>query len=410
MKFISFTKANWKFLIFAVAYLVIMLLLNFMSFYLENLSTNMENISKKIPLMISINHFFLVFLAIKKCIDDRKDKKKIIKEEPQTESKIELIYDPNNNELRLSKRTIILVFVMFFLDYLYNGLLMYYQKKYKENASLVFSQFYKFLDLFFLLLLFKFFAKCSVYNFQYFSLSIIIISGLGKTFINIYFDKKINEEINAKFSLTSFIILFTCSILDSIKLYFFKNFMEYKYISPISIGYLSEFLYLIISSILMCIFFFVDFGVSDIKEYFSLKGLEFLKDWEFLLIAYSLFYSIEYFLDLIIINKFTPFHLAILSIFGELMIDCFNYYKQFPNWNNLELIISIILYIFEIIGILIFNGTIILKCFSLSKYTKNNIMIRGEEETNKAFNNLDRANSTLSGTELSEEGDDNNIH
>ena len=44
---------------------------------------------------------------------------------------------------------------MIFLDYLYNASLMYYQKKYEENTDLVFSQFYKFMDVLFLLLFFR---------------------------------------------------------------------------------------------------------------------------------------------------------------------------------------------------------------------------------------------------------------
>ena len=80
MAFISFAKANSKFLFNGSIYLIIMLALNFLSNFLQNSSTNMEAFTKKIPLMLLINHFFLPFCVLKVCIDkNAKEKKLIIK-------------------------------------------------------------------------------------------------------------------------------------------------------------------------------------------------------------------------------------------------------------------------------------------------------------------------------------------
>ena len=419
MKLLSFTKTNWKFLIFAVAYLVIIFIINFISLYLHNLSKNMENINKNIPLMLLINHFFLIFCVILKLIEKRKKAKadkKILKEEDQNENKNNLIYNvPEMEGKGMGKRTFLLMLVILLFDYLYNGLLMYYKKKFEKNSSFDFSQFYKFFDVLFLLVLFKFLAKSSVYNFQYLSLGIIIISGIGNSLINIIYGGKKNDEINLKFIIKSIGILAICSILDSIKIYYFKFLMEIKYVSQFIIGFLIGLFYLLISPILLPFFYYVDFGVSDIKEYFSIKGIEFLKGLEFLIILYSLLYSTVYLLDLFILKIFTPFHLILLAIFGELMTDCFNYYEKFPDSITLELIIKIVLYVIEIIGILVFNGTLILKCFRMNKNARNNIAIRGEDETKKIIATTERLESDQIGSELSsvegkDENDNGNIH
>jgi hypothetical protein len=163
MKLISFTKSNWKFLLYSLVYLIIMLLLNFMSIYLQDYSENMQKITKKIPLMLLINHFFLIFCIISKIIRDLKWKKKKA-EENEIQKKfnsrispgqVELIYNAPEDNMNLTNKTVIVYLSMIILDYLYNASLMYYQKKYEENTDLVFSQFYKFMDVLFLLLFFR---------------------------------------------------------------------------------------------------------------------------------------------------------------------------------------------------------------------------------------------------------------
>ena len=66
-------------------------------------------------------------------------------------------------------------------------------------------------------------------------------------------------------------------------------------------------------------------------------------------------------MNLIILNRFSPFHLILIATFGDLITDGFFYFKKYPNFNTAELVIRIILYIFEILGILIFIEVIILK-------------------------------------------------
>ena len=415
MKLISFTKSNFTFLLYSLLYLLIMLLLNFASSYLQNLNKNMEEIAKKIPLMLLINHFFLSFCIFEKVIKSKKktEKKAIHNQNiiDENQSRKDLIYNAPENDVKiLTNKKLVLFFSMFILDYFYNASLMYYQKKYEENTDLVFSQIYKFLDVLFLLLLFKLFEKIQFYKHQYISLSIIIISGLGNFFIRIFFEEKINNEMTNKIGLMTFIFLIGCPFIDSIKIYYFKRLMNYYFISPPHIGYLMGFFHLIISAVLMTIFYFVDFDNSDIKKFFSIKVLEFPNVIEIaLLIGYSLLYSFEYMMDLIIINRFTPFHLILLVTFGELISEIFHYFKNTVDFTTVEFIFHVSLYAFEIIGILIFIETIILKCCGLDKYTKKNIIFRGEEDMEQLGKD-ERTSSYLSEEKEMDENDNNGIH
>ena len=316
------------------------------------------------------------------------------------------IYNAPEDNMNLTNKTVIVYLSMIILDYLYNASLMYYQKKYEENTDLVFSQFYKFMDVLFLLLFFRLVNKIRFYKHQYISLAIIIISGLINYFSKIYFEEKFNIEIHNKFSPISIIFLVVCPFIDSIKIYYFKDFMTYKFFSPLNISYFLGFAYLVISAILITIFFFINSEVSDIKKYLSIRDLEFPKGLEIvILIGYSLLYSFEYAMDLIIINRFTPFHLILLVIFGELMTDCFYYFRKTVDFKTVEFAIHATLYAFEIIGILIFIETIILGCCGLDEFTRNNIIFRGEEEVEK----LEKGERTSSQDEMVEDID-NNIH
>ena len=155
MAFISFAKANSKFLFNGSIYLIIMLALNFLSNFLQNSSTNMEAFTKKIPLMLLINHFFLPICVLKVYIDKNAKEKKL-KEDIQKgnytnakPSNIELIYNNPMEALAISaltnKDVICLIFIIL-VDYVYNGSLIYNQRNFEKNSELVLSQYYKFID------------------------------------------------------------------------------------------------------------------------------------------------------------------------------------------------------------------------------------------------------------------------
>ena len=199
MAFISFAKANSKFLFNGSIYLIIMLALNFLSNFLQNSSTNMEAFTKKIPLMLLINHFFLPICVLKVYIDKNAKEKKL-KEDIQKglytkekSSNLELIYNNPMEALAISALTnkdIICLFFIFLVDYVYNGSLIYNQRNFEKNSELVLSQYYKFIDVLILIIAYKINKKLEFYRHQYFSLAIIIIFGLGKFLTKFFLAKQ----------------------------------------------------------------------------------------------------------------------------------------------------------------------------------------------------------------------------
>ena len=57
-------------------YLIVMIGLNLLSTIIQNSSQNLKAFTKKIPLMLLINHFFLLFCGIKRIVECIKDKSK----------------------------------------------------------------------------------------------------------------------------------------------------------------------------------------------------------------------------------------------------------------------------------------------------------------------------------------------
>ena len=419
MAFISFAKANSKFLFNGSIYLIIMLALNFLSNFLQNSSANMEAFTKKIPLMLLINHFFLPICVLKVYIDKNAKEKKL-KEDIQKglytkekSSNLELIYNNPMEALAISALTnkdVICLFFIILVDYVHNGSLMYNQRNFEKNSELVLSQYYKFIDVLILIIAYKINKKLEFYRHQYFSLAIIIIFGLGKFLTKFFFSEAANEEITKKFDLKLIIFLVGCPVLDSLKLFYFKKFMVFNFVSPFKIGYLTGFVYLFISILLLIIFYFVHSEIIIFQQYFSMEGLEFPSGLEILLLfIYSLSYSYEFFLEFSLLEKFSPFHLILLATLGDLITDCFIYFKNFPNFDTTELVVRIILYVFEILGILIFIETIILNCCGLNKFVRKNVILRGDEEIGKGAKGgmVSRTQSELSEESEIEMGQNN---
>ena len=110
--------------------------------------------------------------------------------------------------------------------------------------------------------------------------------------------------------------------------------------------------------------------------------------------------SAGYLWEFIILEKFSPFHIVLLATLGDLITDCFIYFKNYPNFNTTELVVRIILYVFEILGILIFIETIILNCCGLERNVFLNITERGKEEANK-IKNVEEIDDSRKASELS---------
>jgi len=374
-------------------YLIVMIGLNLLSTIIQNSSQNLKAFTKKIPLMLLINHFFLLFCGIKKiveCIKDKsKDKSKdkiindekgLIYNEPKELDPMDTTIDFCNN---INSKDQLIIIGTFLLDGIYYGLITINQKQYEKKTELVINHYYKFLDVLFLFFIFKIYKKIRSYSHQYFSIAIVMISGFGKFISNIYFNGLLKE-----FKPLLYILLLSCPTTDSFKIFSYKRFVSDTNVSLLNIGFFIALFYLPICPILLSIFHFVGTKVDFIQTYFSLKGLEFPTFGEIgLLCGVSLAYSSKYLVDLIILNKFSPFHLILLATFGDLITDGFFYFKKYPNFNTAELVIRISLYVFEILGILIFIEIIILKCCGLDRNVGESITIRGIEDVKKTDKN-----------------------
>ena len=119
--------------------------------------------------------------------------------------------------------------------------------------------------------------------------------------------------------------------------------MVYLYYSPMIICVLIGFIYLFISIIFIIIFYNISCD-SDFCKYFCNEGMEVPNVGQiFLLFFYSIFYSLEHFMNLLAINNFTVFHSILVVTFGELING---FYNLFPGFELFDLIMNVVAYFF----------------------------------------------------------------
>ena len=247
----------------------------------------------------------------------------------------------------------------------------------------MFGEIYKFLDVFFLYLAFRLFHKVIFYRHQYVAIIIIILMGLGRFIIKFFFDKELKKKFDDNFDYTLIIVIIVFPFIDSIKIYFLEKYMIYHYYSPFFICILIGFIYLLISGIFIFIFYNIDCD-PDICRYLSNERMEVPNDGQiFLLIGYSIFYSAEHLMNLITINSFTAFHLILVVTLGTLING---FYDLYPKFKLFDLILNIVVYSFQIIGVLVFIEAIELNFCGLNSNLKKNIMFRAGNEVESIYN------------------------
>ena len=382
MKFINSGKFNKKFLICAISYLGIILVLNIFSIAIQNSDENIKNNLKNIPLMLIIVHGALTLSIFFECWLKKTISNK--KQEEQNKENIfwQIIYIYYNPRKARIKNFLILI-LMIFLDYIYDAGIMYYQFKNKKHSELVFGEIYKFLDVFFLYLAFRLFHKVIFYRHQYVAIFIIIFMGLGKFISKLFIDKEFKKNFNDNFDYLFIIAIILFPLIDSIKIYFLQRYMIHHYYSPFFICILIGFIYLLISTIFIFVFNNIDCK-PDICIYLSNGEMENPDVGQiFLLIGYSIFYSSEHLMNLITINSFTAFHLILVVTLGELINGLFDHIQNFKLF---EFIINIVVSVFQIIGVLVFIEAIELNFCGLNRNLKKNIMFRAGNEVESIYN------------------------
>ena len=132
----------------------------------------------------------------------------------------------------------------------------------------------------------------------------------------------------------------------------------------------------------------------EIPKYviYYLEELQFLiKIWFIFYIIKALLNSLRFFIELILINEFTVFHIIIFIIF---IVFISNIIEIILDYNFYELIIIIVTSSFELFGIFVFVEIIELNFFGLDKNLRKNIDNRAEDEINNIFEISDEQDSS----------------
>ena len=120
----------------------------------------------------------------------------------------------------------------------------------------------------------------------------------------------------------------------------------------------------------------------------------------FLLIGYSIFYSSEHLMNLITINSFTAFHLILVVTLGALING---FYDLYPKIKLFDLILNIVVYSFQIIGVLVFIEAIELNFCGLNSNLKKNIMFRAGNEVESIYKQEKESEGEETDTSINED-------
>ena len=215
-----------------------------------------------------------------------------------------------------------------------------------------------------LFILFQFIFDIKFYNFQYFSIFILLFILIIKNILNVY---KYKEDFVHNLKVNSSIIIFQS--LFSLSLIIMKYLNTFYYMDMYLIIFISDgILYLIFT----CIY-----------EYF-LKG-NFLKYLDFsspYLIYYFYFVIINFinsYFFIIVLFLFNPIYYAFAQL---IFISIYKIYGLFDENNNDKIynILIILISLFDLISVFIYSELIQLNCFDFDKNTMNNMIIRAETE------------------------------
>ena len=106
------------------------------------------------------------------------------------------------------------------------------------------------------------------------------------------------------------------------------------------------------------------------------------------------------------IYGFTPFHSILIVTFGE-VISCF--FSLSFNFDIIELIIDIVTYSFEILGVLVFIEAIELNFCKLNINLKKNIIFRSQNETDSIIELINKEENDNDDNDENDDNDNNDI-
>ena len=400
MKCISLGKKNKRFLLHAIFYLLVMIFLNIIASIFKYMKVSTDNM----PLILAICHACLIFFIAPECwfkyqISSSKIKEKT--KETLNSKRVKYLFKKSKP---FNIKIFLVLIIMIILDYIYDSGLIYFQKIKSQDLDLLFIEIFKFMDTLFLFIFFRVINKIRFYKHQYISLIIIIIMGLIK-----FGYKIINNKIYLDFYLIGFFIILP--LLDSINIYFVQKFLTHDNFSPFFICFVTGIVYLLLSIPIFGIFYFIECGDSEIcrlltnqVQSFDTKTMTIIC---IINIFNSIFYSLQHFIKLLTIDKFSVFHFILISTCGELINVIFG---QIFKFEVFDLILTLVAYCFEIFGVLVFTERIELNFCGLNKNLKKNIMLRAGTEFDGIYKAQDEDESDKTNTDESYSNDNNSVY
>ena len=236
--------------------------------------------------------------------------------------------------------------------------------------------------------------KSKLFNHHYLSIVIILLAGLIIDLVQNNFVKDLKNNI------IGFIFSFVRVILLSLVYAIIKYTMERKFVSPYEIGVYNGLINLIL------------FIISAIIDHYFIKANNYVEYFdnfnstEVLVILGLMATQLGLYICCFLIDKsFTPCHIFIVFIFGQLTYT----FKEAENY----LVVSIICFIFILFFALVFNEIIELNFCGLSYNTRRNIIERAiideSNITRMEKLNIDDINSEKGDEEKEEKKEKQNI-
>ena len=268
----------------------------------------------------------------------------------QEDNKKELIYNEKTDVIILMEGKYPYILLSSVLCFVQSVILMF-TIKIKSNTWI--------LDIPFTLIFYYFSFKIKLYKHHYLSIILIILLGIILDLVL----KNLQSDIN--YNVLLLLLSLSREIIYSLYVVTNKYLFEKKFCSVYEIIFFNGLIELILFSI---------FSIFD-YYFFKFDNYDYFTDFNYiklLVIIGTVITQFGLFICIFYTNKKnTPCHIFIIYVFGKLA-----YYLDFSR----NSIMIIIVQLFILILLLIFNEIIEINCFGLSKYTKKNIISRAEKE------------------------------
>ena len=315
--------------------------------------------SSEYPLIYAINAACGMSLSIFPFIYIEIISRRLKRKEKESLTQKKLIfndsYEEHYTKMRCKKYFLILLSSIF--DYGQKFLTLKFSPNIKEN-------FWVF-DILFVNIFSIFILKTKLYRFQYLSLSIIVVLGIILNFLYLYDLEEEEEYI--------LLIILSIEVMYSLKNVINKYSMEFNFCSPYEIGFYEGFFSLIVSTLLL---YFTQ--LDKFNEYYQKLDTR-----EIIIFIGTMicrwFFNI---FGLITVKVYTPSHIVLILIFGEIAFAFFGKYS----WKIYPSIAILIIILFML---LVFTEIIELHFCGLQYDTKKNISDRAlSQEMDEVSSNL----------------------